>query len=197
MIQVLKEWVIGICVIVIFISAVELILPNNDMRKYAKFVLGLLLMTVMIKPILGLFDKNFNIDDYARKASAYFDSSKSELDYEKYRETNIENTMKIFRRNIEVECEKQLKNEFDDNDFKVEADVEYQNEDGEIEISRLNIGVMKREVSKVKRVIINSKSASSQKEEVADSLKKDIQSLITKELGVSRDNIEVYHVSNN
>lgn len=196
MIQVLREWVIGICIIVIFISAVELILPNNDMRKYAKFVLGLLLMTVMIKPILGLFDTNFNIDEYARKASAYFDSSKSELDYEKYRDSNIQNTMKVFRRNIEIECEKQLKDEFENNDFKVEADVEYQNEEGEIEISRLNIGVMKKEVSKVKKVIINSKSVSSQKEQVTDRLKKDIQKVVTKELGVSRDNIEVYYINN-
>ncbi|MCD3297735.1 stage III sporulation protein AF, partial [Clostridium botulinum] len=50
MIQSIRQWVISIATAIFFITAVEMILPNNSIKKYAKFVLGLILITVVINP---------------------------------------------------------------------------------------------------------------------------------------------------
>lgn len=51
-IETLKGLVTTLVTILIFISAVELIAPNNKMKKYIKFVLGLILTSVILNPIL-------------------------------------------------------------------------------------------------------------------------------------------------
>lgn len=51
-IDTLKNIVITLVTILIFISAVELISPNNKMKKYIQFILGLILITVILNPIL-------------------------------------------------------------------------------------------------------------------------------------------------
>ena len=57
MIGELRNWIISICTAVIFITAVEMIMPNNSFKKYAKFVLGLILggvQEVTESPLLGM-----------------------------------------------------------------------------------------------------------------------------------------------
>ena len=39
----------------IFMTAIEIIAPDNSMKKYIKFVLGLILISVMINPIIKFF----------------------------------------------------------------------------------------------------------------------------------------------
>ena len=51
-IETLKNIVITLVTVLIFISAVELISPNNKMKKYIKFILGLILISVILNPIL-------------------------------------------------------------------------------------------------------------------------------------------------
>ena len=50
MIEGLKVWITSICTAIFFITAVEMILPDDSLKKYAKFVLGLILITVVISP---------------------------------------------------------------------------------------------------------------------------------------------------
>ena len=66
MIEGLKVWVTNITIAIFFITAVEMILPDNSMRKYAKFVLGLMLIVVIINPIMKIFDKDFNFNEIGR-----------------------------------------------------------------------------------------------------------------------------------
>ena len=44
-----------------------MILPDNNMKKYAKFVLGLILIVVIIKPIIKIFEKDFDFNSYLLK----------------------------------------------------------------------------------------------------------------------------------
>ena len=101
----IKMWIVNIAVVVVFMTAIELILPNNDIKKYAKFVMGLILMITIMKPILSVIDKGFNFESYIYEAEQYLQSSKLEVDYEKYKQKNIESTIELFKKNLEVECE--------------------------------------------------------------------------------------------
>jgi stage III sporulation protein AF len=51
----LTKWVMQILVFMLIGTIVELLLPNNQMKKYVNIVLGLLLLLILTQPILFLF----------------------------------------------------------------------------------------------------------------------------------------------
>src|SRR5690625_3378814 len=52
----ITEWIMQIIVFILLGTIVELILPNNSMKKYVNIVIGLLLLLILAKPILYIFN---------------------------------------------------------------------------------------------------------------------------------------------
>lgn len=57
MIHILSSWVKQIIFVVVFVTVVDFILPNQNYLRYARVLLGLVLMISIINPLLGLFHK--------------------------------------------------------------------------------------------------------------------------------------------
>ena len=55
-IDTLKELTTNIAVMLVFISAVEIISPDNKMKKYISFVLGIIFIAVLINPIVKILN---------------------------------------------------------------------------------------------------------------------------------------------
>ncbi|MFD2133502.1 stage III sporulation protein AF [Pseudogracilibacillus auburnensis] len=51
----IAEWVMQIIVFILIGTIMELLIPNNSMKKYVHIVIGLLLLLILAKPILYLF----------------------------------------------------------------------------------------------------------------------------------------------
>lgn len=64
----ITSWVTNIIVFVLLATVIDLLLPNSAMQKYAKMVIGLLLIAVIISPILKLFQSDF--DDLLKIATS-------------------------------------------------------------------------------------------------------------------------------
>ncbi|WP_105618130.1 stage III sporulation protein AF [Vallitalea okinawensis] len=56
----LKTWVYNIAVFIIFISIIELIMPNQKYKKYIKLILGLIFILVIIEPFFSIM----GLDNY-------------------------------------------------------------------------------------------------------------------------------------
>ena len=52
----IKGFIVTLISMIILISAIELISPDNSMKKYLKFVLGTILIAVMISPIVSFIN---------------------------------------------------------------------------------------------------------------------------------------------
>lgn len=188
----LKGWIISICTTVFFITAVEMILPNNKMKKYAKFVLGLILITVLINPIIKLFDKNYDIDAYANQAATYFDEKGYENKLSDYKEESVKNTVNNFKVNLEKTCEKMLTDKYPNNNYKVEAKVSYDKESQSVVINHINVGVKDGKVEKVKKIEISTKGSYENNSTMNDERAKLLKDYLSKELKVSNEVIVVY-----
>lgn len=192
MIDSLKNWVISICTTVFFITAVEMILPNNNMKKYAKFVLGLILITVIINPLLKLIDNKYNIDTYTNNAMNYFNVSNDSNNYEKYKQVNKENTINNFKTNLANSCNNILEKKYPDDSFKIDVDAAY-DKDNNIDINFIKIGINDGIVESVKKVEINLQKKSEDVNNVLNNSKSnDIKNYISKELNITDSNIIVY-----
>lgn len=192
MIESLRSWIVSICTAVLFITAIEIILPDNKLKKYAKFVLGLILITVLIKPIVRIFDKNYNINTYAQNAEKVFEQDYKN-NYNKLKAKNTDNTLKAFQLNLKTICESKLKEKFPKDNYVVDVDAAYAEETGTFEIRSIKIEVHDKRIKSIKKVIIDKNSAGvNDKQMVDNKLSNSIKELLSNELGVSKDIIAVY-----
>lgn len=53
--SILSDWVTQIIIFIFIGTILELIIPNNSMKRYVHIVVGLILLLILIKPILYIF----------------------------------------------------------------------------------------------------------------------------------------------
>lgn len=194
MLQNLRQWLIGICTAVFFITAVEIILPDNSMKKYAKFVLGLILITVFMNPLIKVFDRKFDINTYTSNAIKSFDAKKTESDFQKYKEKSINSTLEVFKSNLQINCEKKLKEKYSESNYKVQVDAAYDDKGENLVIKDVKVGVKDGSVEKIKKIKIgsDSKTVDNSANEVNTEKSQSIKKYLGDELNISKDAIQVY-----
>jgi len=196
LIESLKVWVTNITIAIFFITAVEMILPDNNMRKYAKFVLGLMLIVVIINPIIKIFDKNFDLTAYATKATSYMESNTSLTDIKKYKDINIVNTTENFKKNLENQCVTNLEQTYPENKYNADIKVVYDSKNQVFNINTVQIEIVDKGVVNIKNIEINTKSVSvSNKNILNDQQGNKIKKLLSTELKISNNAITVYKLN--
>ncbi|GAA0723779.1 stage III sporulation protein AF [Clostridium malenominatum] len=189
MIDLLKEWIINIASLVLFITAVEMLLPDNSLKKYSKFVLGLILMTVLINPIIKIFNRNFNISVYSQNISRSIYDEDTAKSIEKYKEESLKNTINNFENNLTQIIGEKLKEEFNLSNNKLEVKAEYVTQESKFEIKYIKVGINSGKVQKVEKVKVN---IGEKNIEEKDKLHDDIKSYLSKELKVQEKIITIY-----
>lgn len=195
-IETLKNIVITLVTMLIFISAVELVSPNNKMKKYIKFILGLLLVTVILNPILQLISNGEkNIVDGIKGYEKIISQNENKTDLDsintlKSNEDKEDDRKKAFINNFNKNCDNLLKNKFKDMTFKseIECDVDFTNVT--LNVKKLRIGITDSKVTKIKKVVINEGSNSNTKEESEEYA--EIVNFASSELSIPKEKIEVY-----
>ncbi|MBU3098695.1 MULTISPECIES: stage III sporulation protein AF [Clostridium] len=196
MIELLKVWVTNITIAIFFITAVEMILPDNNMKKYAKFVLGLMLIVVIINPIIKIFDKNFDLNSYSNKATSYIEGSTQPSDMKKYKDINIVNTTENFKKNLQKECITNLEQTYPENKYNADVDVVYDSKNGVFNINRVKIEVVDSGVQSIKSIKIDTQSVDASNENVLTNTQgKQIKKFLSNKLKISDDVITVYKVN--
>lgn len=195
--NILKGLVTTLVTVLIFISAVELITPSNKMKKYIQFVLGLILITVILNPILELVSNgqsNFSKDIEAyeevfSKNQNYFNLDENSSSEQIKNEKDIRE--KAFIKNFNENCNAMLNSEFKNMQFKseVECNVDFNNMN--INIKKLRIGITDKNIRKIQKVSINNNDNNKDTEENQE-MYKEIVDFASKELEISKEKIEVY-----
>ena len=191
--DIFKDWIRDICVSILFMTAVELVLPENSIKKYAKFVLGLIFIVVVINPIIGFVNQDRNLykditlnEDYVNRFNHYLEDNLD--DYaKKVKKTTLDN----FRENLERNCESILRNKFTHKNFSVNATVSFEEEKfkiDEISVRVYNQGV--KDVETIEKVIIGN--GDKNKLNNVNNKYPEIKKFLSGELKVSESIIKVY-----
>lgn len=195
-IDTLKNIVITLVTILIFISAVELISPNNKMKKYIQFILGLILVTVILNPILQFIsngDKSIidGIQTYEEVFSK--NENKVDLDNKKTFKSDVDKgdaRKKAFIINFNKNCEDLLKNQYKNMTFKSEIDCDVNFTDITLNVKKIKIGVSENKINKIKKIVINKEVESSKNEENKEYT--EIINFVSSELNIPKEKIAVY-----
>lgn len=186
----IKNFIVTLVTTIIFITAIEIISPDKPIKKYIKFVLNLILVSVLLSPIVYLFTKGEGeIIDTIEKYEQYFydgvDTSSSNIITDERQEA--------FKENLNKNCNNMLEEQFSDKDFDCEVIGTLDLDSMTYKIDRVSVGVKDNKVKLIEKITIDtskSTEAMSTTDEIENS--DEIISYLMEQLNISREKIEVY-----
>ncbi|CAM5190618.1 Stage III sporulation protein AF OS=Bacillus licheniformis CG-B52 OX=1368424 GN=N399_14480 PE=4 SV=1 [Bacillus licheniformis] len=81
----LTEWLTNIILFILMAIVIDMLLPNSSMQKYAKMVISLLLIVVILNPIFSLFrtDPDVIFEKLTKNGQVQSNEIKNQLNSEK------------------------------------------------------------------------------------------------------------------
>lgn len=182
----LNTFVITLVTTLIFMTAVELIGPDNSMKKYLKFVLGIVLISVLLNPIVKFFTNGqVIIDDLINDYTSEVSSAAYKKDTEEKKSIQED----TFKKNFNKSCIDLLEDKFKNYEFKSDIDCNMNFETGEFEVKKLKVSVKNKGVKKVEKIQIGE-----EKKKTKDKILNEIEDYLAENLKIDKDKIEADYV---
>ncbi|QZY56965.1 stage III sporulation protein AF [Crassaminicella profunda] len=200
MINFLRSWILNIVSVVIFITIVELILPNSSMKKYIKMIVGLLVMLVIINPILDLMHGKVKLEEDIFRTSSAIHKQELVLNLNHFKGTQQKQIISVYKGNIEKYIKDQI--EFNNKirvlsiDSSIEENVESK-EFGNIKelaivLSNSENNLSKKGIQPVSNVVINiNENRENDNIEKNENILKAIKEHISKYYSLDKDKINI------
>ena len=170
----LNNFIITLVATMIFMTSIEIISPDNSMKKYIKFVLGLILISVMINPIIKFFTGGEQ--EVINRIKRYEDMLNLGVTNEGESKEVIEKQKEAFKSNLNSNCDNLLKEKFSDKNFKSDIKCNINLSDMTYSIDSLEVGVRENGIRLVDKIRINvndeSEEAVSNNEKIEKKKKK-------------------------
>lgn len=149
----LNNFIITLVATMIFMTSIEIIAPDNSMKKYIKFVLGLILISVMINPIIKFFTGGEQ--EVINRIKRYEDMLNLGVTNEGESKEVIEKQKEAFKSNLNSNCDNLLKETFSDKNFKSDIKCNINLSDMTYSIDSLEVGVRENGIRLVDKIRIN------------------------------------------
>ena len=179
----LAGWVSNIIIFVLLATVIDMLLPNSALQKYAKMVIGLLLIAIIITPILGLFNKDF--DEILSAATSEFEDQKkkdlgnlTEMKKKEIQATQGAYILKQMAVDLQAEVEEELMADYNMRISSIDVGVKNEEEPGVDDLQNITISLEKAEgkenseIEAVAKVDINADSPSTSNDANLDAVKR-------------------------
>lgn len=179
----LAGWVSNIIIFVLLATVIDMLLPNSALQKYAKMVIGLLLIAIIITPILGLFNKDF--DDILTAATSEFEDQKkkdlgnlTEMKKKEIQATQGAYILKQMAVDLQAEVEEELMADYNMRISSIDVGVKNEEEPGVDDLQNITISLEKAEgkenseIEAVAKVDISTDSPSTSNDANLDAVKR-------------------------
>lgn len=190
----IKGFVITLVTMLILISAIELISPENSMKKYIRFVLGCILIAVMISPLINFLGDGEEL--IVSKIDSYLSMPKEETEVSSSYEESKDTRSEVVLNNIEDNLNMLLNEQYSDSEFKVKIQGDIDMDNIEYSIEKIEVGVKDKGILNIEKIAINeeeSTEVSTNSENVKDN--QEIIEFLKYTLKISEDKISVYRLS--
>lgn len=116
----LTEWLTNIILFILMAIVIDMLLPNSSMQKYAKMVISLLLIVVILNPIFSLFrtDPDVIFEKLTKNGQVQSNEIKNQLNSEK-KEIQASQQAYILEQ-MAVQLEKNAEGRFTSDKYKID-----------------------------------------------------------------------------
>ena len=203
MINFMREWIINIVIMIVFVAFLEIILPSSNMKRYIQMIIGLLIIIVLINPFIKLITKDINIERevFANIGNSFSYDQNGSTEYIRQQNKQIIN---IYKQKLEKEISKMILEEGDYDILSLEIDIiENDTQDNYGSISRIEAAIMTSEkddsqkkyeikIDKIQDVVVNTEdNDSSRKIQISENCR-EIQEKISEYYNISEDKVLVH-----
>ena len=104
--EIINKYIVTLVATLVFMTAIELIAPDNSLKKYLKFVMGLILISVLLTPIIKFFTGGEKmITNAIEKYEREFDTTEVSSGNLNEEEKDDESRKRAFVLNFNKNCE--------------------------------------------------------------------------------------------
>ena len=195
----ISVWARSIVISVILAIMIEMILPENNSKKYIKIIVGIFIVYSIISPIFEFFS-SISVDRLIDKGEAAIEVSSSSMNSGENKSDYTENAIRnLYSQNLENEISNTLRNNgylSEKIELRIASDETYN-------INQINIKIKEKVENKngddkqaqsivetVKQIVIN-KNGKSNCEVISENDKSNIKKIIHSSFGVDEKNIVV------
>lgn len=100
MLEFIRQWVVNIVTLVLFIVVVEMLLPGGKMKKYINLVTGTILIIAIITPLTGLTGKKFDFTASQTKNSNLLEKTQIQKEGKNLEQAQLRQIVEVYRKNI-------------------------------------------------------------------------------------------------
>jgi stage III sporulation protein AF len=111
MIEFIRGWIIQVLVTVIFMVLVDMVLPNNNFKKYAKLATGLIVVITIITPVFKLFEKGIDVEGKIENYITTFQEKESNIDKNQIEQDVNKKTIEAYKEKLNEAIEQSIYNE--------------------------------------------------------------------------------------
>ncbi|MBP3707718.1 MAG: stage III sporulation protein AF [Clostridia bacterium] len=192
-----NTWSKGIVGAVIIATLMEMIIPNNNSKKYIKILLGIFIVYTIISPIIDFFSKE-NINEYIDFDKYIETSSNTISDEKKEVNSNYNAVQNIYIKEIQNDIRAKLKTKgyiADEINVQISEDGSYNIELIKINISEKsetnNENNVRSIIDNIKAVVINIEGGNEQNQIIDDNDKRIIKQYLNSQYNVGEEKIQV------
>ncbi len=190
----ISSWAKGITMAVLIATIIEMILPDNNNKKYIKMVIGTYVLFAIISPITSAIkgtDYEFNISSYEK----YFTNT-YQVSSESISANNDNNIEKMYTENIKTDIKQKMLNKgYEVKDIFINIQTGEQNY-GNIE--KIVLKIRKEDSNSINEIAINKVEISNSyntenkdKVQISNLEIKEIKQYLSDTYSVAKDNIEI------
>ena len=192
-----NTWSKGIVGAVIIATLMEMIIPNNNSKKYIKILLGIFIVYTIISPIIDFFSKE-NINDYI-DFDKYIEASSNAIhDEKKEVNGNYNAVQNIYIKGIQNDIRAKLKTKgyiADEINVQISEDGSYNIELIKINISEKtetnNENNVRSIIDNIRAVVINIEGGNEQNQIIDENDKHIIKQYLNSQYNVGEEKIQV------
>lgn len=121
-----SAYIKNIAVFILFAAFAELIMPENNFKKYISMVMGLLLITAILKPMLLVFQKGTDLEWQTIQKTVSLWTQQYAIENGVQKQWEYEMILDIYQKELEQKWTEELKNTFHTNTVSVHTEVSKQ-----------------------------------------------------------------------
>ncbi|MCJ7839351.1 stage III sporulation protein AF [Lederbergia sp. NSJ-179] len=159
----ITDWIFNIIIFLLLSMIIDMLLPETNMKKYAKLVIGLLLISIIITPLFKLLSVDYEkvLNSFATKIEANEQSTENLLEKKKkeIQASQHAYTLEQMAVQMKKEVEKELMDHYQlvIKDIQISADANMDQPEEQINQVVVHVTPSENGIENVEPIVINTK----------------------------------------
>lgn len=126
----LKGWILNIAATIVFVTIVEIMVPEGSTRKYVGLVVGLMVIFAIINPLLTILSGDFDLGQNILLITDAIHIRDVSLQIDKLKQGNRGSILGLYKSNLEEQIKRDFQNSGLGEEVLVEVEIDEQQDSG-------------------------------------------------------------------